>query len=39
MIQEITLHGIAIWIVAGFFVAVGWTVGTYITSRILSALP
>lgn len=36
MLTTITLTSIAVWFVWGFFMALGWTLGSWIMSRILS---
>jgi hypothetical protein len=38
MIETITLHAILLWLVWGFFMGIGWTTGSWLVSRLLTAL-
>jgi ABC-type polysaccharide/polyol phosphate export permease len=39
MFEEISANAILVWFVWGFFMALGWTLGSYAMDRLLGYLP
>lgn len=39
MIMTITPNALLVWFVWGFFMGLGWTLGSWLMSRLLSRIP